>query len=196
MQTTFLTVGIVCLIAAIVGGGLKAFGLDMPVVNSVPRQVVLGVLGAAFVAISIWLIPVPPPEIAIALRKEGEKVDHKVIVHGTISGRLPPRLKYLWGAVTPASGDFQEKEEWWPQSQITPVGEGWDIAFEIGDERKDIGKGIEYLVGVFLLTREANDRFWEYKNTWDPNKPVPYQLNKFLQTGQVKTCRIIKVVRR
>jgi hypothetical protein len=196
MQTTFLTVGIACLIAAIAGGGLKAFGLEIPVLNSVPRQLVLGVLGAAFVAVSIWLIPIPPPKIGIALPKEGEKVDHKIIVHGTISGRLPARLKYLWGAVTPVSGDYQAKEEWWPQSRITPVGEAWDIAFEIGDETKDIGKDKEYLLAVFLLTSEANDSFWKYKNAWDPNNPVPCQLNEFLQKGQVQTCRIIKVIRK
>jgi hypothetical protein len=193
MQTTFLTVGIACLIAAIAGGGLKAFGLEIPVLNSVRRQLVLGVLGAAFVAVSIWLIPIT---IDIALPKEGEKVGYRTIVHGTISGRLLTRLKYLWGAVTPASGDYQAKDEWWPQSQITPVGEAWDIAFEIGDETKDIGKDKEYLLAVFVLTSEANDSFWKYKNAWDPNNPVPYQLSKSLQKGQVKTCRIIKVVRK
>jgi len=196
MQTTFLTVGIACLIAAIAGGGLRAFGLEIPVLNSVPRQLVLGVLGAAFVVFSIWLIPVPPPEIAIAVPKDGEKVDYNVIVHGTISGRLPARLRYLWGAATPVSGDFQEKDEWWPQGQITPLGGGWDIAFQIGDERKDIGKDKEYVIGVFLLTNEANESFWEYKKTWDFNNPATYGLNKLLKTGQVIKCRLMKVVRR
>jgi hypothetical protein len=130
MQTTFLTVGIACIIAAIVGGGFKAFGIEIPILNSLRRQLALGVLGAAFVVISIYLNPVPPPEITISAPKEGEKVDYNVIVRGTISGRLPARLRYLWGVVTPASGDFQKKEEWWPQSQITPLGWGWDVPFE------------------------------------------------------------------
>lgn len=193
MQTTFLTVGIACLIAAIVGGGLKAFDIQMPVLNSVPRQLVLGGLGVGFIAISVWLIPIA---IDIALPKEGAMVDYRTIVHGTVSGRLLTRLKYLWGAVTPASGDFQTKGEWWPQSQITPVGQGWDIAFEIGDEKQDIGKDKEYLLAVFVLTSDANDSFWKYKDTWDPNNPAPCQLNDLLQKGQVKTCRIIKVVRK
>jgi hypothetical protein len=193
MQTTFLTVGIACIIAAIVGGGLKLFDIQIPVLNSVPRQLVLGALGAAFIAVSIWLIPVT---IAIALPKDGEKVDYRTIVHGTISGRLLTRLKYLWGAVTPASGDYQTKGEWWPQSQITPVGEAWDIAFEVGDEKKDTGKDKEYLLAVFVLTKKANDSFWKYKDAWDPNNPAPCELNEFLQNGQVKTCRLIKVVRK
>ena len=145
MQTTFETVGIACVIAAIVGGGLTLFGIQIPVLNAVRRQLMLGVLGVGFIAVSIWLIPIT---IAIALPKEGEKVGYRTIVHGTISGRLLTRLKYLWGAVTPASGDFQTKGEWWPQSRITPVGEAWDIAFEIGDETQDIGKDKEYLLAV------------------------------------------------
>jgi len=193
IQTTFLTVGIACLIAAIVGGGLKAFEFQLPVLNSLRRQLMLGVLGIGFMAVSVWLIPVT---ITIALPKEGETVGYRTIVHGTISGRLLTRLKYLWGAVTPAAGDFQTKGEWWPQSRITPVGEAWDIAFEIGDETKDIGKDKEYLLAVFVLTEKANDSFWKYKDAWDPNNPVPCELSEFLQNGQVKTCRIIKVVRK
>jgi hypothetical protein len=41
-----LTAGVVCLIAAVVGGGLKAFGIEMPLLQSVQRQVLLAVLGA------------------------------------------------------------------------------------------------------------------------------------------------------
>src|SRR5262249_37778072 len=155
-----------------------------------------GVLGAAFIAYSIWLNPVPLAAIAIELPKEGEKVDYKTIVHGTFSGRLPAGLGYLWGAVTPVSGDFQTKNEWWPQNPITPVGEGWDIACEIGDESRDIGKDKEYLLGVFLMDSEADNSFWNYKKTWESNNHAPYDLNKFLQTGHVKTCRIIKVIRK
>jgi hypothetical protein len=41
MTTTLLTAGLVCLIAAIIGGGLKAFGIEMPILQSARRQVVL-----------------------------------------------------------------------------------------------------------------------------------------------------------
>jgi hypothetical protein len=196
METTFLTVGIACLIAAVAGGGLRAFGLEIPVLNSVPRQLLLGILGVAFVAFSIWLIPVKPPKIQITSPIQGAKVDHKEVVSGTISGKLRGRLSYLWGAVTPASGDYQDKEEWWPQSQITPLGEGWNLTFEIGDERKDVGKDKEYMLAVFLLTREAHEKFWSYKNNWNSNDPTPYPLNEFLKSGDVEIVLLVKVVRR
>jgi hypothetical protein len=196
METTFLTVGIACLVAAVVGGGLKTFGMEIPVLNSVPRQLALGILGAAFVVVSIWLIPVPIPKIEIAIPKDGGEVDHKIVVRGKISGKLPARLDYLWGTVTPASGDYEKRGEWWPQNQITPVGEGWEVPFEIGDEKKDIGQVKEYLIAVFLMTKEANARFWDYKKNWGPNEPTPYQLNKFLEDGEVKRGPVVKVMRR
>jgi hypothetical protein len=199
MQTTFLTVGIACLIAAAAGGGLTAFGIAIPVLSSLTRQLVLGILGAAFVGMSIWLTPIPPLpplKIEITSPKGGEAVDYEVVVRGTISGTLPARLTYLWGFVTPVSGDYQAEEKWWPQSRITPAGEGWDIHFEIGDKKEDIGKDKEYLLAVFLLTSEVDASLWDYKSAWDPNNPLPYQLTEFLRKGQVQTCRIIKVIRK
>jgi hypothetical protein len=46
MATTLLTAGIACIVAAIVGGGLKAFGLEIPALASSRRQIGLGVFGA------------------------------------------------------------------------------------------------------------------------------------------------------
>jgi len=46
MENTFFGIGIACIIAAIIGGGLKAFGMEIPLVNSVRRQLLLGLFGA------------------------------------------------------------------------------------------------------------------------------------------------------
>lgn len=54
MQTTLLTAGIACVIAAIVGGGLKAFEIEMPVLNSRVRQVILASFGLLLIGISVW----------------------------------------------------------------------------------------------------------------------------------------------
>ena len=45
MATTLLTTGLACLIAAIVGGGLKAFGIEIPILRSGKRQLALAGLG-------------------------------------------------------------------------------------------------------------------------------------------------------
>jgi len=49
MDTVLLTTGLACVIAAIVGGGLKAFGMELPILRSLPRQVLLGAVGIALI---------------------------------------------------------------------------------------------------------------------------------------------------
>jgi hypothetical protein len=45
MATTLLTTGLLCVIAAIVGGGIEAFGGKVPVIQSSKRQTALGLFG-------------------------------------------------------------------------------------------------------------------------------------------------------
>jgi hypothetical protein len=55
MNEVLVTAGVVCMIAAVVGGGLKAFGTDVPVISSLPRQLLLFFLGLALVVFA-WLV--------------------------------------------------------------------------------------------------------------------------------------------
>jgi hypothetical protein len=48
-----LIAGIVCVIAAIVGGGLKAFGIEMPILKNSSRQLSLGAFGIVLLAIAL-----------------------------------------------------------------------------------------------------------------------------------------------
>jgi hypothetical protein len=52
MNNTLLTAGLVCTIAAIIGGGLKAFGIEIPVLQSTARQCLLGGLGLILIFIT------------------------------------------------------------------------------------------------------------------------------------------------
>jgi len=45
MSTTLLTAGLGCIIAAIVGGGLKGFGIEFPALQSGKRQLLLSIFG-------------------------------------------------------------------------------------------------------------------------------------------------------
>jgi hypothetical protein len=49
LETFLTTTGIICIIAAIVGGGLKAQGIEFPVLSSRSRQLLLAGLGAVLV---------------------------------------------------------------------------------------------------------------------------------------------------
>ena len=48
MNNVLLSAGAACVILAIVGGGAKAFGVEVPVLSSVGRQVALGIVGIGF----------------------------------------------------------------------------------------------------------------------------------------------------
>lgn len=53
METILLSAGIACVIAAIVGGGLKAFNIEIPLLDTVNRQVLLFMAGALFMAVAL-----------------------------------------------------------------------------------------------------------------------------------------------
>ena len=52
MNATLLMLGLACLIAAIVGGGLKAAGFEFPVISSLRRQILLAALGCVLLIAS------------------------------------------------------------------------------------------------------------------------------------------------
>lgn len=53
MQATLVTLGVVAVMAAIVGGGLKAAHVELPVLNSIVRQVLLGVFGGVLIIVGL-----------------------------------------------------------------------------------------------------------------------------------------------
>lgn len=55
MENVLLTAGIASVIAAIAGGGLKAFGIEIPLLRSVCRQVILGLLGLVMILFALGL---------------------------------------------------------------------------------------------------------------------------------------------
>jgi len=51
MDVTLISVGVACVIAAIVGGGLEAFGIKVPVLNSASRKITLGTFGVVLLLV-------------------------------------------------------------------------------------------------------------------------------------------------
>jgi len=78
MSTTLLTAGIACFIAAIVGGGLKAFGIEIPVLNSRFRQLALGGFGI-ILTFAGFLLDIYPS-------RQSSKTDARKISEQYISG--------------------------------------------------------------------------------------------------------------
>jgi len=53
MNTNFQIAGIAFIAAAIIGGGLEAFGIKVPLLNSMKRQVILGLFGAGLLIAAV-----------------------------------------------------------------------------------------------------------------------------------------------
>ncbi len=64
MTESLLVAGIVCIVASIVGGGVKLLGAEMPVLNSFARQALLFAVGAAFLFGSFWTSQTKPAPAA------------------------------------------------------------------------------------------------------------------------------------
>jgi hypothetical protein len=54
LSTTMLVLGVVCIISAIVGGGLKALGYTIPVLQSRITRVLLAIFGVAILVV-VWV---------------------------------------------------------------------------------------------------------------------------------------------
>jgi hypothetical protein len=59
MDNPFVVAGLACLIAAVVGGGLKAFGIEIPLLKSLARQVILGAFGALLLIFGLGVLRLP-----------------------------------------------------------------------------------------------------------------------------------------
>jgi predicted membrane metal-binding protein len=64
MGTTLLTTGMVCVIAAIVGGGLTAVGIKFPPLKSLKRQLILAAFGVVLASAGLWISSRSIPRIS------------------------------------------------------------------------------------------------------------------------------------
>jgi len=77
-QLWLILLGALCVVAAVVGGGVKFFGAELPGINSVRRQIILSVFGIVLIATSlVWgrgpntTTKMPPASRQIALNFTG-----------------------------------------------------------------------------------------------------------------------------
>jgi hypothetical protein len=75
MNTVLLTAGVVALMAAVIGGGLKAFQIDMPVLPTLRVRAALGALGVAFLIAAVLLPASDPTSPATSACSDGRDND-------------------------------------------------------------------------------------------------------------------------
>jgi hypothetical protein len=101
MDETRLLLGIACIIGAIVGGGLRAAGIEVPIINSLPRQIILALAGSILIAYSqkfppFELPPTPTPSpSSLVIYADADKswpVDNEVrlVICNPLEGRPCP----------------------------------------------------------------------------------------------------------
>jgi hypothetical protein len=90
MQQTLLLTGLACLIAAIVGGGLKAFGIEIPVLSSRIRQAALGFLGLILILAASLVGLTPPPTVTPPANGQGHFMGGVIRVHCTAQPHAIP----------------------------------------------------------------------------------------------------------
>ena len=132
MNTTLLTSGIACVAAAIVGGGLKAFGMEIPALASTRRQLMLAGFGACLVV------------AAAAVRDEtslSQKTPGKEVVTAP-------------GNTNAAPGAAAKKDE--PSSAATPNGDSSQVPAlrVLRVAPKDAGPGLS-MIDIVVQNRTS-----------------------------------------
>jgi hypothetical protein len=147
VNSPLFILGIVCLLAAIVGGGVKAMGSELPVINSWRRQMLLALFGVILIAI---------PQITMRM---GEFRVTKVTVAWDGDHYTGCNVHALFTAsitIAGGAGDFESRSlvvGTYASSVITHVdGAGVHIIHGWGDANLQPGSSGEYPVVVEVLS--------------------------------------------
>jgi len=107
VNPTLLTAGIACLVASIVGGGLKAFGIEIPVVNSLKRQLTLGTFGAVLLIAGAF-VEQPPQHVS---QSGSQSTDHPTEPTATDRAGLLAELNWNHQTMTSLQSDEAVQNE-------------------------------------------------------------------------------------
>ena len=106
MQNNLLVAGIACMIAALIGGGLKAFAIEIPLLSSVYRQIMLGLFGAILMALSFTAFrgsesPAPPVPTSDRNDVQPDPEGTQIIVEKSVRPLLNQEYVFTVTAKTP-----------------------------------------------------------------------------------------------
>jgi hypothetical protein len=89
---TLIILGIVCIIAAVVGGGLSAFGINVPPLSGALRIVSVIVIGAVLIVVGIKIKPASPAPaptgISVTTDSVGNQTATSCPANLTVSGSI------------------------------------------------------------------------------------------------------------
>lgn len=108
--------GVAAILGALVGGGLKAFGVELPILASLQRQVVLGLTGLGLIVAGLLVRPaaVAAPEVAAPAPEAAPQV--------AAAGPVRPSVPNIVGMEMAAARQFLTQNGWSPlMSGISPM---------------------------------------------------------------------------
>lgn len=114
MATLWITAGIACLIAAVVGGGLSAGGMSIPVIDSPRRQLALGGLGIVFAIIGFAVMDSPgsadagAPEIEATAASDAGPAAAPIVEEAPSSHKVTFAGGERWMIIENLSSGFEE----------------------------------------------------------------------------------------
>jgi hypothetical protein len=109
--------GVAAILGALVGGGLKAFGVELPILDSLKRQVVLGLTGLGLIVAGLLVRPaaVAAPEVAAPAPEAAPAV-------AAAAGPVRPSVPNIVGMEMAAARQFLTQNGWSPlMSGISPM---------------------------------------------------------------------------
>lgn len=154
MDNAFLILlGLACLIAALVGGGLNAFGVEIPVLKSVARQIGLGLLGLILIVIHVTINPLEPPPLELpTVVFEYPTSNATIALKTELRGILtPPKLDggSSWIIIRDDDGDY------YPQAEIAATPNGsWTHPLTLGPKWR--GRPV-YVLVAFSRDEKVNE---------------------------------------
>ena len=98
MYQTLIIIGIVCIISAVVGGGLTAFGIKVPPLSGGLRVVAVLLTGAVLIVVGIKIKPAPAPPGPSGISITTDPV-------GSLTASSCPANVTVYGYITTTGGD-------------------------------------------------------------------------------------------
>ncbi|HKV76716.1 MAG TPA: hypothetical protein VJP02_01160 [Candidatus Sulfotelmatobacter sp.] len=113
MNVTLEAVGVTFIAAAIIGGGVEAFGIKLPILNSIKRQVMLASFGVLLLILGFVLEAPETPRSQDSMR---EKMSTERSIHLTLASVMPDDLSLL-----PACSLTGEGKEMVPETRVKMI---------------------------------------------------------------------------
>jgi hypothetical protein len=150
VQATLFSVGAACIIAAIVGGGLRAFGVDFPALASIRRQTLLAAFGGFLMFVAGFSSPRTGEQSGTSAKSPAEATGFlalqtdlpaKIYVDGNPLGELEPgerKVKKLTAGVHTVKGTNIAGQYYFESESAITAGDQATLSIALTARKKSV----------------------------------------------------------